>query len=257
MPLVTLANLALVKDSPGQPTNDIAFELNAKRGPGNALGGMIIDGVFASESVDSSGESLLVAGCDISTMQAGEGLAVYEHRKKDDPGASPNDILGRIIYARKIFGPQDCEDDRQRWFWDRVGCALIYGKVRLYDGAGHPGAQALAAQVRDHHANGEKLAIRFSIDGSTLHRDGGVLTRTIGRDIALTARPCNRTCDSGVLFDAAGADLPPLERHEGLLGQCTMIMDLPTPAPDVSRLLPQLLRVAAQRLRNSKVSILG
>lgn len=163
--------------------------------------GMLIDGIFASEAIDSSGEILNVEGCDISDLEEGRGLANWEHRGDDAPGASGLDIVGKIVYARKIFGRDDCEDDRQRQYWDKVKLPFIYGIVRLYDGAGHEGAKALAAQVRDHVANGEPVLVRFSIEGSTLDKKGNRLERCVARRVALTVKPCNRTCDSGLVAD--------------------------------------------------------
>jgi hypothetical protein len=163
--------------------------------------GLVIDGVFASEVWDSSGEVLDIAGCDISEMEEGRGLANYEHRNDESTGATSQDIVGRIIYARKIFNESDCEDERQKMFWKKVKVPFIYGMVRLYDGAGHLSAQGLAAQVRDAVKNKEQILVRFSIDGSTLERDGNHLKRTIARRVALTIKPCNKTCDSDLVVD--------------------------------------------------------
>ncbi len=163
--------------------------------------GMLIDGIFASEAIDSSGEVLDVEGTDISDYEEGRGLANWEHRGDDAPGASGLDIVGKIAFAKKIFKASDCDDDRQRKYWDKIKLPFIYGVVRLYDGAGHEGAKALAAQVRDHVANGEPVLVRFSIEGSTLEKEGNRLKRCVARRVALTVKPCNRTCDSGLLED--------------------------------------------------------
>lgn len=163
--------------------------------------GMIVDGVFASEVWDSSGEVLDIAGCDISDMEQGRGLANYEHRNDESVGATAQDVVGKIIHARKIFKESDCEDDRERYFWEKVKVPFIYGMVRLYDGAGHLSAQALAAQIRDHVANKEPILVRFSIDGSTIEKQGNRLKYTLGRRVAMTIKPCNKTCDSGLVID--------------------------------------------------------
>ena len=73
---------------------------------------MTIDGVFASEALDSSGEVLDVKGADISTMQEGNGFCNYEHNGADGKG-NGNEIVGKIVYVKKIFTPEDCEDERQ------------------------------------------------------------------------------------------------------------------------------------------------
>lgn len=209
--------------------------------PNNQLGDTVIDGVFASQAVDTSGEVLDVAGCDISSL-ATEGVAIWEHRKKKDAGHSPLDVLGKIVFAKKIHSLDDCTDERQRRFWAMVKLPLIYGKVRLYDGAGHPAALALAAQIRDHVANGDKIICRFSIDGSTLERspppNGPRLARTVARDVAVTIKPCNRTCDSGLVHDPQAEGL---QRGEGEIGSCAVVLEqaplekaegVPAPAPE-------------------------
>lgn len=163
--------------------------------------GMLLDGIFASEAIDSSGEVFDVDGADISDLEEGRGVANWEHRGDDAHGASGLDIVGKIVFARKIFSSEDCENDRQIQFWDKIKLPFVYGIVRLYDGAGHEGAKALAAQIRDHVANGEPILVRFSIEGSTLEKEGNRLKRTVARRVALTIKPCNRTCDSGVIAD--------------------------------------------------------
>jgi len=163
--------------------------------------GMIIDGVAASEAIDSSGEILDVKGCDISSFENGDGLLNWEHRNEENKGASANDIVGHIIYAKKIFKAEDCGDRRQKMYWDMVKLPFIYIKARLYDGAGHPNAIALAAQIRDHVQNNEKVLCRYSIEGSTLKKDGNHLARSIARKVAVTVKPCNKSCHSGVVLD--------------------------------------------------------
>ena len=55
--------------------------------------GMLIDGIFASEAIDSSGEILDVKGADITDFEDGKGVLNFEHRGDDAPGASANDIV--------------------------------------------------------------------------------------------------------------------------------------------------------------------
>ncbi len=169
--------------------------------------GMILDGVFASQAIDSSGEILDIDGCDISTL-AKDGVANYEHKEGDKKveggGNNGEEIVGRIIYAKKVFSVADCDTDREEKYWDQVKVPFIYGMVRLYDAAGHSGAAALAAQVRDHHANGEPLLVRYSIEGSTLERDKDQPNRlavSVARRVAMTLKPCNRTAVSGLVAD--------------------------------------------------------
>lgn len=178
--------------------------------------GMLVDGVFASEVIDSSGEIVSIEGMDITTMEEGQGVANYEHMGEEGGGFG-REVVGKIVYVRKIFKESDCENDRQRTYWSKLkGIPFLYGVVRLYDGAGHEGAKALAAAIRDHVANSEPILVRYSIEGTTTKKDGNRIERCIAKKVALTWRPCNKTCDSGLLSDPnAPADFPAVKKAEG------------------------------------------
>ncbi len=167
--------------------------------------GMIIDGVFASEAIDSSGEVVEISGMDITTFEEGNGVANIEHL--DESAGFGQEIVGKIIFARKIFKESDCEDDRQKGYWEKLkGIPFLYGVVRLYDGAGHAGAQALAAQIRDHVANEEPVLVKFSIEGTTLEKEGHRIKSSIAKKVACTIRPCNKTAVSGLIADPNAPD---------------------------------------------------
>jgi len=174
--------------------------------------GLIFDGVAGSEALDSSGERLSIEGCDCSAWDSAEGILFnYEHA---DASSGPSAIVGKVVYLKKIYERSDCEDERQRMYWDRIKQPLIYVKGRLWDGAGHEGAKALAAIMRDNAANNEPLVCRLSIEGSTLRRDGGDLLESMCLAIAITTRPCNKTADTALLEDPnapAGYE----QRHDG------------------------------------------
>jgi len=160
---------------------------------------MLLDGIFASEACDTSGERIIIKGLDITELEEGRGIANYEHKGEDK--GNGEEIVGRIVYAKKIFGEDDCETERQLDCWKKTKLPLLYGVVRLYDGAGHEGAKALAAAIRDHVANDEKILLRYSIEGSTLNKEGNELRECVARRVALTWKPCNRSCDTGLLED--------------------------------------------------------
>lgn len=170
---------------------------------------MIIDGVFASEAIDSSGEILDIKGCDISDLENGQGVLNWEHRGDDAPAASANDIIGKVVFAKKIFGPEDCTDDRQLGYWQKVQLPMVYGIVRLFDGSGHPGALAAAAIIRDYQSNSEPLLIRYSIEGTTLKKDksSNRLLESVARRVAATIKPCNKSCHSGLIADPGAKKL--------------------------------------------------
>jgi diguanylate cyclase (GGDEF)-like protein len=184
--------------------------------------GMLLDGPFATEAVDTSAEVASIKGMDVSSMEAGEGTANSEHIN-DDGGKPAQATVGKVVYVHKILKEDDCEDERQLMWWKRVGeLPYLYGIVRLYDAAGHPEAQAIAAQVRDHVANDEPILVRWSIEGQTVERDGNHLTNTIARRVACTIKPCNKTAFSGMLLDPQapeGFDKvgPDIAKHERLI----------------------------------------
>jgi hypothetical protein len=173
--------------------------------------GMLLEAVFGSEAIDSSGEILSVKGADISDLENGLGQINYEHftdeqseeEKKEKVRPSGNDWVGRVVFAKKIFSADDCANDRQLAFWKELELPFIYGIVRLYDRAGHPGAQALAAMIRDQHANKEKILWRWSVEGTTLKTspDKKKLLESIVRVVALTRKPCNRSAETRLLTD--------------------------------------------------------
>jgi len=170
---------------------------------------MVIDGIAASQAIDSSGEILDIEGLDISSVKEGTAQINYEHRSDSSDGASANDIIGHITYAKKIFGPKDCENDRQLKYWNSVQLPFVYIKAELFDGEGHVGAQAAAALIRYYHLRRLPLVARYSIEGSTLKREGNTLKRSIMKRVSLTVKPCNRSCISGVLSDGEKPEASP------------------------------------------------
>lgn len=170
--------------------------------------GLLLDGVFASEAIDSSGEILDIKGLDVSDFDDGKGVANYEHQGHDNENNQGQEIVGKVIFSKKIFSASDCSNDREKMFWEKVKLPFLYGIVRLYDGAGHEGAKALAAIIRDSNANSEPIIVGFSIEGSTLDKDSKTnrLKSTIARRVALTLRPCNKTAVSGLLADPNAPD---------------------------------------------------
>jgi hypothetical protein len=158
--------------------------------------GMILDGIAASEHIDSSGEILDVEGCDISAIEDGVATINYEHK-----GDSPKDTIGRIIYGKKIFSEKDCEDDRQLTYWKKSGVPYIYIISELMDQDGHEGAKSAAAIIRHYASRKLPVLARWSIEGSTLKKEKNRLKQSIFKRLALTLAPCNKDATSGLLFD--------------------------------------------------------
>lgn len=157
---------------------------------------MLIDGIATSEALDSSGELLRIKGHDISDLVEGRGVLNFEHNND-----SPEDIIGDIVFAKKILTKDDCSNERERMYWDFCKTAFVYIKAKLFTDELHAGAIAASSILRYYHKKKEKILAGFSIEGSTLERDENILERTVGRRVALTLRPCNKQAISGVLED--------------------------------------------------------
>lgn len=173
--------------------------------------GLVLDGVFSSEQPDSSAEIVDLKGMDISDMQAGRATCNWEHVGEKDAGHSANDHVGRVVYVKKIFTRADCENARQREYWDFVQVPYLYGKVELFNDEGHPGAVAMAAMVRHYAKRNLPILIRWSIEGSTLSQNGPLIEKCIARRVAATVKPANKSAISGVVSDEEG---PPKTKEE-------------------------------------------
>lgn len=163
-----------------------------------------ISGIAASEALDTSAEKISIEGMDISSLEAGEGNLIWEHRSAKSPGSSTLDILGAITFAKKIFKESDCDNANQRKYWNQVELPFLYIEGSLFDSQQPPhiAADALAAQIKFYKSQNLPLVARFSIDGSTLERDDKnpqFLKQTIARDVAITMKPCNRSCNTDIL----------------------------------------------------------
>ena len=149
--------------------------------------GMMFDTCASTDAIDSQGERLNIEGCDISTLETGMG------RVCDNHGKSFVHAIGRVVGAKKIFKAEDCDDDRQKMYWDKVKKPYIYVKGELYDSEDHPNAKATAAILRHLSKAGAPLSVRASVEGSVLARkEGGILDRTKVHSIALTFTPANK-----------------------------------------------------------------
>lgn len=166
--------------------------------------GMILALVFCSEHVDKTGESLSVKGLSLDTFHEGLGLVNYEHKTSKD--GNGEEVVGKVIFAKKIFSKADCDNELQKKAWDDLELPFVWGIVRLFDVAGHSGAKALAASIRDQQANKEKIILRASIEGNTISRDGNKLTECLARRLTLTFSPANATCDTTLISDPGAPD---------------------------------------------------
>ncbi len=155
--------------------------------------GTWIDGIAASEHLDSSGERIEVSGIDISSLTR-DGVMNYEH-KSDQPAS----IVGKIYEAKKILKRSDCENERHEYFWDKIKMPYVYVAGELFDGVGHQQAQEVAAMLRYDSGikkSDTKKLINFSIEGSKLDKKGQVIKKCVARKVSVTITPCNKVCEA-------------------------------------------------------------
>lgn len=147
-----------------------------------------IDMIAGSQLRDTQGEMLSVEGADISELLAGNG------RLNDNHGKGFFNSIGRVTFAKKIFSDADCDDDRQKYFWEKVKSPYIYVKGVLYDDDEHPNAKAAAAILRNIHKTDCPLKLKASVEGGVMARgirDESLLARTKIHSVALTFTPAN------------------------------------------------------------------
>lgn len=150
--------------------------------------GMFIHGIAASENIDSSGERISIVGMDISSL-AVDGVFNYEHKSD-----RPEQIVGKVLKAKKIFSEQDCEDDAQLEFFRKCGVPYLYVMGELFDDY-KESAKEVAGMFRydaDHKDTNDKSVMNFSIEGAKIEKQGMDILKSIARKVTLTALPCNK-----------------------------------------------------------------
>lgn len=148
-----------------------------------------IDMCSSSQLRDTQGEMLNVEGADITELELGKG------RLNDNHGKGFFNCLGKVTAAKKIFKAEDCDDDRQRYYWEKVKSPYIYVRGVLFDDEDHPNAKAAAAILRNIHKTDCPLKIKASVEGGVVSRglsDPALLARTKIHSVALTFVPANQ-----------------------------------------------------------------
>ncbi len=197
--------------------------------------GTVVDGILGSGAIDTSGEYVDLKGMDISSLLK-DGVLNSEHisekdkdKKFDERGKEQegiwSTIIGRCIFAKKIFTKDDCESKRELEYWEEIQLPFLYGSFELYDNDGHENAKAAASIMRHYHDRGFPIVIRYSIEGNTIDRDGNKLTATIVKKVAATIKPCNHSAISGLVAMAGEGPSKPYK---------TMIEESSSYPPDSS-----------------------
>lgn len=172
---------------------------------------LYIDMCAGSQLRDTQGEVLSVEGADISDLEQGNA------RLNDNHGSGFFNSIGRITTAKKIFKAEDCENDRHRYYWDKVKAPYIYCAGYLYSDEDHPNAKSAAAILRSIHKADAPLKLKASVEGGVLARgisDPKFLSRTKIHSVALTFTPANNatlveplSLDKSLFDEAADMEL--------------------------------------------------
>jgi len=171
---------------------------------------IVIECIASTPDKDVAGETLDIAGADISPLTDKRGYLNSDHN---------NDFahtVGKVLEAKKIMKVEDCTTPTQLKYWQEVKKPFIWAKGELYDGVGHKEADAIASIYKFYMAKNEAPPIKISVEGKTLERDGTNLKRTLIKGLALTLAPCNRKTKSEVtqITKSMGVDANKLFKSE-------------------------------------------
>lgn len=153
----------------------------------------IIEMIASTPDKDVVGESLDIAGADISPILEGRGYLNSDHR---------NDFahtVGRILTAKKILKAEDCETPTQLKYWSEVQKPFLWAKGEIWDGVGHKEADSIASVYKFYNDKNEAPPVKVSVEGKVLERSGSALKRTLIKNIAITLAPCNRNTKTEVI----------------------------------------------------------
>lgn len=147
----------------------------------------IIECVASTPDRDVAGETIDIAGADISPLTESRGFVNSDHK---------NDfahLVGRVLEAKKILKAEDATTPNQMKYWNDLKKPFIWTKAEIFDGHGHKEADSIASIYNFYQARSEPPPIKVSVEGKTLERGiDGNLKRTLIKGIALTVVPCNR-----------------------------------------------------------------
>jgi hypothetical protein len=160
--------------------------------------GMMICGVAACQTLDSSGEVLDMKGLDISSLER-DGTFNFEHEEK-----LASQTVGKILKAKKIFSEEDCSTSQELKHWNMIKVPFLWVVGELFDDVGHSGAQDVAAWMRYDEKWREKggypadmkPVVNFSIQGGKLDKVGHRITTSLARKVSITITPCNKVAEA-------------------------------------------------------------
>lgn len=146
-----------------------------------------IDGIASSEAIDTAGEIVDLMGLDCSSLVGG--ALNWEHKSD-----IPSQIVGKVLKIKKIFTDADCENDRQKYYWEKCKIPFLYVLGRLFDDKKDSSKEVAALFQDDAQHPNEPQMVGFSIEGAKINKEGLKITRSIARRVTITNCPANKTC---------------------------------------------------------------
>jgi hypothetical protein len=163
---------------------------------------MIVYGIGAAQVADKVGETIDIKGLDVSDLRY----------LNDEHGDKMSDMLGSIRKYKKIFNEKDADSDWQKRCWREVKAPFLYFEGEIIDDMEHEDAKAAKALMRYVTAHPElPLRVGGSVEGGIVERtgpDNKFLTRTVGKGISLTVKPCNSACKVFMAQDLQKSEPP-------------------------------------------------
>lgn len=157
-----------------------------------------LHGVGSVQFLDKSAELVDIKGLDITSLDK-TGVINYEHRSD-----VPAQLVGKILKAKKIFKKEDCSDEHELYFWNKVKVPYLYIMAELLDdycdSAKH--VAGILRYDRDKKDQNEYAIAWFSVEGSEIPNSRSnkqIVSRGIARKVTLTASPCNQGCAVEIL----------------------------------------------------------
>lgn len=163
---------------------------------------MLIYGIGAAQVSDKVGETIDLAGLDVSELRY----------LNDEHGEKMRDMLGSIKKYKKIFTERDATTDWQKRCWGEVKAPFLYFEGDIIDDPEHEDAKAAKSLLRYVNAHPElPLAVGASVEGGIAERSGPdkkYLSKTVGKGISLTVKPCNPKCRVFIAQDLQKSEPP-------------------------------------------------
>ena len=99
---------------------------------------MMIYGIGAAQVPDKSGETIDIAGLDVS------GLSYLN----DEHGEKMRDMIGAVRRHKKIFRPEDAVSEWQKQCWNEVKAPFLYFEADIIDDPEHEDAKAAKSLLK-------------------------------------------------------------------------------------------------------------